>query len=238
MDSKKLTTEQIDQLYTFTKQHYVEYYDLQTELVDHLANAIELEWETNPSLSFETLLNKEFKKFGVYGFIDVLRKKQKAMNKRYFKWVWNHFKAFFELPKIIGTVLLIAALFYFLKFNENNIKFIKILFVIQLAIVFFALIKRELNKNKNVLNSKKWLLENTIYRCGNFGSLFWLPFITVNNACNSITEINEISDYFLFGMSCFLVACGLFFYIMLFEIPSKAQKYLEKTYPEYKVSNQ
>ena len=87
----KLTPIQIDQLYTFTKQHYVEYYDLQTELVDHLANAIELEWESNPTLSFETLLNKEFKKFGVYGFIDVIRKKQKAMNKKYNNWVWNYF---------------------------------------------------------------------------------------------------------------------------------------------------
>ena len=234
----KLSATQIDQLYTFTKQHYVEYYDLQTELVDHLANAIELEWESYPTLSFETLLNKEFKKFGVYGFIDVLQKKQKAMSKRYSIWVWNHFKAFFKLPKIIGTAIVIAALFYFLKFNENSLIIIRILFVIQLAIVFFVMIRLELNKNKNVLNPKKWLLENTIYRCGNFGSLFWLPFITVNNACNSITEINEISDYFLFGMSCFFVCCALFFYIMLFEIPSKAQEYLEKTYPEYKVSNQ
>lgn len=37
----KLSTEQIDYLYQFTRNHYVEYYDLQTELVDHLANAIE-----------------------------------------------------------------------------------------------------------------------------------------------------------------------------------------------------
>jgi len=213
----------------------VEYYDLQTELVDHLANAIELEWESNPTLSFETLLNKEFKKFGVFGFMDVVEKKQKALAKRYNNWVWNHFKDFFKLPKIIGTVLLIAALFYFFKFNDNNLIIIRILFVIQLAIVFFALIKRELNKNKKELNPKKWLLENTIYRCGNFGSLLWLPFSTVNNACNSVTEI---SDYFLFGISCFFVCSGLFFYIILFEIPSKAQDYLEKTYPEYQLSKQ
>ena len=44
----KLTTEQIDQLYRFTRQHYVEWYDLQTELVDHLANAIEEQWQENP----------------------------------------------------------------------------------------------------------------------------------------------------------------------------------------------
>ena len=37
----KLTEEQIQQLYKFTRQHYVEHYDVQTELVDHLANDIE-----------------------------------------------------------------------------------------------------------------------------------------------------------------------------------------------------
>ena len=37
----KVNQKQIDELYLFTRQHFVEYYDLQTELVDHLANAIE-----------------------------------------------------------------------------------------------------------------------------------------------------------------------------------------------------
>jgi hypothetical protein len=55
---------QIDHLFTFTRQHYVEWYDLQSELVDHLANAIETQWQENPKLSFNEALNKEFK-FGV-----------------------------------------------------------------------------------------------------------------------------------------------------------------------------
>jgi hypothetical protein len=33
--------------------------------VDHLANAIETQWQENPKLSFNEALNKEFKKFGV-----------------------------------------------------------------------------------------------------------------------------------------------------------------------------
>jgi hypothetical protein len=44
----KLTVQQVEHLYAFTRQHYVEWYDLQSELVDHLANAIEQEWERNP----------------------------------------------------------------------------------------------------------------------------------------------------------------------------------------------
>ena len=35
-----LTQDQIQQLNKFTRAHYVEHYDLQTELVGHLANGI------------------------------------------------------------------------------------------------------------------------------------------------------------------------------------------------------
>jgi len=65
----KLTPNQIQQLYKFTYQHYVEYYDVQTELVDHLANDIEQIWIEQPNLSFEQARDNSFKKFGVFGFI-------------------------------------------------------------------------------------------------------------------------------------------------------------------------
>ena len=103
----KLTPNQIDQLYTFTRQHSVEFYDLQTELVDHLANAIEEEWQVNPKLSFDDALNIEFKKFGVFGFMDVVEKRHKALSKKYFKLIWSHFITFFKLPKIIVVVALL-----------------------------------------------------------------------------------------------------------------------------------
>lgn len=91
----KLTPEQIERLYQFTRQHYVEWYDLQTELVDHLANAIEQQWQENPKLDFEEVLQIEFKKFGVFGFMDVVEKRQTALGKKYNKLVWKHFKEFF-----------------------------------------------------------------------------------------------------------------------------------------------
>ena len=41
LNIKTLTNEQIKNLFKFTKKHYVEWYDLQSELVDRLANDIE-----------------------------------------------------------------------------------------------------------------------------------------------------------------------------------------------------
>ena len=116
----KLTPQQIDQLYLFTRQHYVEYYDLQTELVDHLANAIETEWEQNPKLTFDEVLNKEFKKFGVFGFMDVVESRQTALGKKYNRLVFQHFKTFFKVPKILLTIVMTFLLFNILKRSIYN----------------------------------------------------------------------------------------------------------------------
>jgi SPX domain protein involved in polyphosphate accumulation len=111
----KINIEQTNRLYEFTRQHYVEYYDLQTELVDHLANSIETQWQENPKIDFEDALKVEFKKFGVFGFSDVVEKRQIALNKKYNKIVWKHFKEFFTLPKIIGTLVVIGLTNFLLK---------------------------------------------------------------------------------------------------------------------------
>ena len=80
-----LTKKQIENLYAFTRKHFVDYYDLQTELVDHLANDIEAILEEDPSSSFEQARDKAFKKFGVFGFMEVVEQRAKAMNKKYAK---------------------------------------------------------------------------------------------------------------------------------------------------------
>jgi hypothetical protein len=61
----KLTTEQID--YVFTRHKHYEWYDLQSELVDHLANAIE-PVAGKSKLSFDQTLNINSKfEFVFYG---------------------------------------------------------------------------------------------------------------------------------------------------------------------------
>ncbi|VAW25325.1 FIG00930857: hypothetical protein, partial [hydrothermal vent metagenome] len=105
----KLTKEQIQNLYKFTRQHYVEHFDVQTELVDHLANDIEQIWHEQPTLSFEQARDISFKKFGVFGFMDVVEARSKALNKKYWKLVWNIFKQFFTIPHIlISTTIFLA----------------------------------------------------------------------------------------------------------------------------------
>jgi hypothetical protein len=49
----QLSAEQIQVLFSFTEKKKVHWYDLQLELVDHLACRIEEEMEADTSLSFE-----------------------------------------------------------------------------------------------------------------------------------------------------------------------------------------
>ena len=111
----KLTEHQIEELFKFTRKHYVYFYDVQSELVDHLANDIEEIWTEQPKLSFEQARDKSFKKFGIFGFMDVVEEKQKQMNKRYTKILWRFFKEWFTLPKVISTLSIFFVLFVFFQ---------------------------------------------------------------------------------------------------------------------------
>lgn len=233
----KLTIEQIDQLYQFTRQHYVEYYDLQTELVDHLANAIEAEWETNPELSFDEVLNQEFKKFGVFGFMDVVEKRQEALNKRYNKIVWQHFKAFFGIPKIVLTVAMTVLLFTVLKISLYEDRIIIGLYLILISFTFYEMIKSRKQRNqKEKLQEKKWLFEEIINQYGTFSGAILLPFNILLQLFDPIDSFLT-NDYFLLGISVVFVLFSIALFIIFKIIPSKAEAYLKQTYPEYKLEN-
>lgn len=77
-----LTKEQIESLFTFCEKHFVKYYEVQLELVDHLANAIELKMADDPNLSFEEALEEVHQSFGVMGFAPLVAEKQKIAEKQ------------------------------------------------------------------------------------------------------------------------------------------------------------
>lgn len=228
----KLTPEQIERLYQFTRQHYVEWYDLQTELVDHLANAIEQQWQENPKLDFEEVLQIEFKKFGVFGFMDVVEKRQTALGKKYNKLVWKHFKEFFTIPKVILTVCLTTFVFYFFKwFYFSELFSISMMLLFVIIFPFLIVEQRKIKKRKKE-TGKVWLFEQIIFSYGSFAGLLSLP---INLAINFNRSGKMPNDYVLIGFSFTIVALYLIAYIIIKIIPSKAEKYLKETYPEYKL---
>ncbi|MCB4807327.1 hypothetical protein LG651_03620 [Tamlana sp. 62-3] len=163
----KITEQQIQELYTFTAKHYVEFYDVQTELVDHLANGIEAQWEENPEVKFEDALRIEFKKFGIYGFSDVVEQKYNALSKHYRKQVYKYTKQYFKLPKIILTLFSFWALFKLLTVVENKnyivIPLFVFLFVYQM---WYLIFERKKRKKIKQLTGKDWLFQRITFELG------------------------------------------------------------------------
>jgi hypothetical protein len=126
----KLTKNHIQELYTFTRKHFVYHYDVQSELVDHLANDIESLWQETPNLSFEDARDASFKKFGIFGFMDVVEKKQSQMTKKYFKIILRFVKDWFRLPKIVLTLALILGFYKLQDVESSYIIYVVVFFII------------------------------------------------------------------------------------------------------------
>ncbi|MGB5378537.1 hypothetical protein [Muriicola sp.] len=228
----KLTLEEIQQLYKFTKAHFVEHYDLQTELVDHLGNGIEEQWNANPDMPFHTALQYEFKKFGVFGFHDVIRDKTKAMEKRYWKILFQFIKDYFKLPKIFMLLILTATVFTLITLLPEGYKgyFIAVTFLFLMVIVF---VKSLQNKKGLKKKNRKWLLEDMIMNHTNS-----LAFLNLGlQICINPFILESLAEYPIGSLlvSFFLVVLMLLFYIMVYIIPPMTEDLLIKTYPEYKM---
>lgn len=222
-EPKKVSAVQMEMLFEFTRKHYVEYYDVQCELVDHLANAIEERWLTQPTLSFNEALHFEFKKFGIFGFTGVVEQRQAALTKKYNKLSWVYFKEFLRLPKIILTVLLIIAAYKLEKFSMVAYSVVLSSMVI---IGIIKLVSLNIKHRKKVKRtSRKWLFETLLMRAG---GLMVAPY-----QISFYIYKYEPGIIWMWVMAVLFTAFALFNYITLFVIPARAQEHLLKTYPEY-----
>lgn len=231
---RKITEVEINQIFDFTKRHYVEFYDVQVELVDHLANAIEEQWKENPNISFEDALQNEFKKFGVFGFTGLVEQKQTELHKYYNKMLWKEVLKFFSIPKVVITVLLYLSVFYILK-NYGTLGEIIILALLIALFTYFMIdglrhvfkIKRT-QKNQG----RSWLIQSVAQ------SAFSLPTIGITGAyytfINRFFEENynftNIGFHFLSAFFVFQMICTFVFYKVLKPSLNKSIQETEKRF--------
>ncbi|MBV5315489.1 MAG: hypothetical protein JZU47_19460 [Prolixibacteraceae bacterium] len=121
MSERKLTPEEIENLYEFCYFRSVFHYDVQVEIVDHLASAIEELWKTNPELPFEETVYMLGEQFGGdLGFAQIKREKEKALRKKYRRLLWQYVGDFYKFPKIMITLLLSLSTYTALIYTEND----------------------------------------------------------------------------------------------------------------------
>ncbi|MCK3682752.1 hypothetical protein [Maribellus sp. YY47] len=180
--NRAVTTEETQRLFDFCRAQNVEHYDLQIELVDHLASSIEEQWEKWPELSFEYTLTQAFKNFGKKGFTEICKVKKKELNKKYTHLHMQFFYRFFRWPQILLTFILTYLLFEIIVLTGSFRTTYFIYFAIALsALAFFYLywfprkIKFELKDNAKFL-----MLELLKQRYQHFVLFAFLPLNILN----------------------------------------------------------
>lgn len=139
MTERKLTPEQIDELFVFCRRNSVKYYEAQSELVDHIALIIEKKWEQFPDFSFENALEEVRKKFGGRnGLARIGKEREKAFRKSYNQSLLKELILYFKFPKIALTLSLFLFLFEAMKICPNNklFGFLTSLLMYMISIIF------------------------------------------------------------------------------------------------------
>ncbi len=230
MEAEKINPQQLQDLFAFTRKHFVEYHDLQAELADHLANAIEERWQQQPGLSFNEALQAEFKKFGIFGFSDIVEQRQNALFKRYHRLVWQEFRSALDIRMALIIAFSSAAIFMAVLFFPWSYALLLLLFFGVSSYKLWQIKKHY--RQKLEATGKKWLLEEIIFNCGGLGVMMTLP---LQFALHMPTE--ALTPMLAAVMTALLVLLFVYDYIVLFRMPGKAVTYLQKVYPEYGLEN-
>lgn len=229
----KLTEEQVTKLFVFCRKSEIYAYDLQIEIVDHLASSIEEQWQKNPELSFGWALKNATQKFGNNGLKQLGRKVKRQLHRNFNLFLWNYFLQYFKWPKLIITSVLFLSILTLLRITPNNHWVIMViavsLSVFSIYYHFFVFPKKldiipPLQKQFEILD----YLKNINAK---MGSVVQLPFLVLMFSNNLILQHSnliwkEVIITLVFSLLIVLLY-GYFFFL-----PKKIREYFYKNYFE------
>lgn len=228
---KILSSEQIQQLFQFCEKHCVRYYDVQVELVDHLASAIETEMSNNPNITFDDCLQKEYKGFGATGFGKYMSEKEKQITRSFQKERNEILMHFFTPPKVF-LVLIIAIIlmypFYTMNLLLSQIVAATFCIIIPIGLAVFVIYQYQQKKKRS---HKLYQLDSGI----NFVQSILLG-LSINISGQLFARFlpdGDVLPKFNFSISLFLVFVGYVFILITIASYYQYQSILEKSKKEY-----
>ena len=232
--NRTITTEETEKLFEFCRKHYVAHYDLQVELVDHLATSIEEKWCENPEISFETVLSGTFKKFGISGFSKIKAQKQKELARKYNQLLWKYLREFFSWPKIILTFALTVVLTTIFRLIENdNWVLVPIFLSISLFVLYHYLFVFPKNYKKAQVNGKKFMLLEQMGR-GQAISFALVQLMVQSPTLLRIFKLEVLQNTIeIFGISLLIVLLCIILYGEMFFVPSKIKEHFKEQFSEF-----
>lgn len=237
MRVQKLTNDQIDDLFVFCAEQNVKYYDLQIELVDHLANAIEHKWKEQPSLTYENALWSVYDEFGFSGFRRIRKAKEKALRKKHIRIQWNYIAEFYRFPKVVMTV--VFSLFLFLIFRTfENIKMISVIGLsvyLVLLIVYVSVVYPKRFHFPSIPGKSFLILEQYRYFKWSIFSIGLFPFHILNlfNIFERFPEL-KFSNLILFELilAFVLTFYGIIMIAIAVHLPKRLNEDFRNEFPQ------
>nr|MBX2878233.1 hypothetical protein [Saprospiraceae bacterium] len=122
---KQVSELQLDTLVQFIKAKGVKHYDVQLEIADHFASAIEEKWRKEPDLILEEEMVSLYREFKDPNFKKMIGTKGRALQKKWLKRCWKHFKGFFTFPKLVITIVMVLVFQELFSYAASPLKIFK-----------------------------------------------------------------------------------------------------------------
>lgn len=103
----ELTTEQTQFIAGYSYSVGIKYYDVELEIVDHIAQWVENEMNTNHS-TFDEAYEKMKEEFPKEDLLKIVKEKKKYIERKVSRMIEKEFISFFTLPKLSLTAMLLV----------------------------------------------------------------------------------------------------------------------------------
>lgn len=232
----ELSRDEIQRLFKFVQSKYVHYRDVQYEIVDHLATAIEELQNTKPEKTFEQALAEVYARFPVTGFAQWMSEKEKQMDRYWSRRIGKWLLRYFKPPEVMIT-LGSTALIYFIIHLTGLAGILSLSLLIWIGVM---ILKRQstygkVYKNKGVGH---YLVIESFYNSVpmTLTRPFWLTWIFIQSFnFGNLSFGIPVSDYIIVPLSFAFAVYSILIYAANFVFPYWLEAEIEEKYAHLEV---
>lgn len=222
-----LSQEQVNALFAFCEKKRVVYYDVQVELVDHLANAIEDKMAKDPHASFEQSLQEVYKQFGIFGFSKIVSEYADNVYNHQRKTFYRLVKEQFKWPKAVLLVIS-TAMFYIIFSSLGSAGILGGLLLVMVLAFTLLIYTRKNFRDMRKTSKKKLMLMVMFYNSG----WIFLPFYLLSF---SRLYPDSFTDDYVTPVKCLAYAtfCAIYivFLIAHYQTYQRVKQEVKKAFP-------
>lgn len=136
----QLTKEQLLEIKAFVEKRGFAYLDVQLEILDHVASAVEEKMNNDSKLSFETALTSTHAGFGVLGFSVIESGVVKMLSKKYGRLFWENCKIVLRLKYVLIPIFVVFGIYKLQEIVTNRLQFMSILIFCLIILAFIRVV--------------------------------------------------------------------------------------------------